>query len=404
MTEQDRRVSDQLVRLIQVIFGIVLAQSLVRYDTVILAPFSRNHFLAFCGLITVFTATILSWIDWHITMEKRPYNLGPGEPLSIYHKLRVFSDVLVVTIYAYVLFAIKDFSDDSSGDISDFILGFMFIFVGYLISGTLRRKVYGRLASTIWLINLFVIIFLAYYFLYAYLVIIGRINIPTLNAGAIALLFATMVFYRFSRTRIKDKKSKRKKAGLRIGIDVDGVIADQITGVIPRIKRRLGISLRYQEVVHWKMPLGQSSIDKEIVFAMEDSNYISSMLMHPFARAIIDDLYEENNISIITARPAHTESWTRLWLTKQGISFDNLYSVQENEKSLYALDMLIDDYIGNILEFLDKTTGYAILINQPWNQDRGGLTDFFEKQRLWVVSSLSEVPAIVELVKNRRDS
>jgi hypothetical protein len=66
--------------------------------------------------------------------------------------------------------------------------------------------------------------------------------------------------------------------------------------------------------------------------------------------------------------------------------------------------MLIDDYIGNIIEFLDKTTGYAILINQPWNQDRGGLTEFFEKQRLWVVSSLSEVPAIVELLKHRRDS
>lgn len=404
MTEQDKRISDQLVRLIQVIFGIVLAQSLGRYDTVILSPFSKNHILAFCALITVFTATILSWIDWHITMEKRPYNFGPGEPLRIYHKLRVFSDVLVVTLYAYVLFAIKKFSDDSSGDISGFIIGFVYIYAGYLISGALRRRVYGRLASKLQLIIIFGIIFFAYYFIYAYLFKLELIKGAALNVGAIGLLFTTMVLYRFSRLRSVDKRSKRKKAGLRIGIDVDGVIADQITSAIPRIKRRLGISVRYQDVVHWKMPLGQSSIDKEIVLAMEDNNYISSMSMHPFARAIIDDLYEENNISIITARAAHTESWTRLWLTKQGISYDNLYSVQEKEKSLYALDMLIDDYIGNILEFLDKTTGSAILVNQPWNQDRGELLEFFDKQRLWVVNSLSEVPAIVELVKRRRDS
>jgi len=404
LTEQDRRVSDQLVRLIQVIFGIVLAQSLVRYDTVILSPFSKNHILAFCGLITVFTATILSWIDWHITMEKRPYNLGAGEPLRIYHTLRVFSDVLVVTLYAYILFAIKKFSDDASGDISGFILGFVYIYAGYLISGTLRRKVYGRLASKIGLIFNFEIIFFAFYFIYAYLFKLELIKGAALNTGAIALLFATMVLYRFWRSRSVEKGRKKKKAGLRIGIDVDGVIANQITGVIPRIKSRLGISLSYQDVVHWKMPLAQSSIDKEIVLAMEDSSYIRSMPMHPFARAILDDLYEENNISIITARPPHTESWTRLWLTKQGISYDNLYSVQEKEKSLYALELLIDDYIGNIMEFLDKTTGSAILVNQPWNQERGGLSEYIEKQRLWVVSSLSEVPGIVELVKRRRNS
>lgn len=72
MNERDRRISDQLVRLVQIIFGLVVAQSLALYRDVVVHPASDGHWLAALALATVYITTALSWIDWHVTMEYSP--------------------------------------------------------------------------------------------------------------------------------------------------------------------------------------------------------------------------------------------------------------------------------------------------------------------------------------------
>jgi hypothetical protein len=62
MTEFDRRVSDHLVRLVQVVFGVVIAQSLILYRDVVVAP--HLHWVATIALGVIYITTVLSWIDW----------------------------------------------------------------------------------------------------------------------------------------------------------------------------------------------------------------------------------------------------------------------------------------------------------------------------------------------------
>jgi hypothetical protein len=58
--------------------------------------------------------------------------------------------------------------------------------------------------------------------------------------------------------------------------------------------------------------------------------------------------------------------------------------------------VLVDDYLGNIREYLAKTNGIAILVDQPWNRDRRDLQKYIKDGRLTVVSDLAEVPSIIE--------
>lgn len=75
MKTEENDTSEQLVRLVQIIFGFVLAQGLGRYEDLILNPVSScENFIKFLALVTIYLTTILSWIDWHATMKLRPYN------------------------------------------------------------------------------------------------------------------------------------------------------------------------------------------------------------------------------------------------------------------------------------------------------------------------------------------
>jgi hypothetical protein len=73
-----RRVSDQLVRLVQLLFGLVAVQPLLLYGDVFVQPFAYEHRTAVFALLAVYVTTVSSWIDWHITMEANPYDIYRG--------------------------------------------------------------------------------------------------------------------------------------------------------------------------------------------------------------------------------------------------------------------------------------------------------------------------------------
>jgi 5'(3')-deoxyribonucleotidase len=205
-----------------------------------------------------------------------------------------------------------------------------------------------------------------------------------------------MVAYRLVRQRLRMDRDKRKARGLTIGIDVDGVLANQISGVLPRIQRRHGISLMYEDVSNWRLPIGLTDIAKEIEEAMGDSSYVLAMPIHDGAKAVLDLLYRSHTIRVITARPPDAQKWTQSWIDKNALSIDSLASVNEKGKSVFATDILVDDYLGNVEEYLSSTNGTAVLVDQPWNRERDCLKGYLDRGRVFVISSLCELPDIVK--------
>ena len=269
MTDRDRRISDQLVRLVQILFGLVLAQSFLLHRDIVLHPIAPRNWVPALALATVYITTVLSWIDWHVAMELRPYNFNQRNRHRTTEEIRLGIDMLVVTLYAYLLFTIEEFKKTPSEGVGAYLVGFPAVFAAYLFSGLARRRAHGLLATNAIPIVSFgvayVLLWLAYREAYSWL---SPQFGPWVDSSAIVAALALMLEYRVMRRKLVRKRAERKDAGLVVGIDVDGVLANQIHGVVQRVRARLGIFLRYEDVTEWRLPLGESDIAREIAMAL----------------------------------------------------------------------------------------------------------------------------------------
>ena len=94
VSPDQQKISDQLVRLVQVVFALVLGQSLVVFSGVLLDPMA--HGLAAFAWVSVSYTIVASWIDWHVVMARRPYDTR--QPVD---RFRIYSDVGIAVLYAY---------------------------------------------------------------------------------------------------------------------------------------------------------------------------------------------------------------------------------------------------------------------------------------------------------------
>jgi 5'(3')-deoxyribonucleotidase len=177
-----------------------------------------------------------------------------------------------------------------------------------------------------------------------------------------------------------------------VGVDIDGVLGNQVHGVLERVKGRLGRSITYEQVVHWDLPLGDSSLVPEIKAAMNDATYVLTMPVHHGAREMLTQLRQTFVVKLITVRPPTAMQWTEEWLQNNDLPYDELIRGSEALKSRHGAHALVDDYPRNLAEFLRNTEGFGVLVDQPWNQDLDELGAWLETSRLARMTNLLEVP------------
>lgn len=211
--ETAKRISDHLVRLVQVFFGVVVAQSLVLYRDVVVSPFAHDHFVAALALFSIYVMIVWSWIDWNTTMELRPYDFRPpstdatpAERLVAHsERWRLYIDIAIVTVYAYVLFQVAPLVGNSDADIRYLLLGYPFVFSLYLGSGLTRIIRHGRIASNIQPIIEFLGVFLALVIAYILLSTTGLSPFLLNCAALVAALVGTRA-YRWRRSQYRDSR------------------------------------------------------------------------------------------------------------------------------------------------------------------------------------------------------
>jgi 5'(3')-deoxyribonucleotidase len=187
---------------------------------------------------------------------------------------------------------------------------------------------------------------------------------------------------------------------LIVGLDLDGVLGDQIEGVLPRIKRRLGIELTYDQITEFRLPLGTTDLAEEILAAQTDESYLLGMRLHPGAEELVRELRVRDRAILITARPPASRQLTLHWLAANGFEFDGIINAREAKKSIYGADVLVDDYTANIEDFEAHTSGLGILVDRPWNRAaRERLAGAMETGRVVVAADLF---AVIPLIEQRR--
>lgn len=396
------RFSEQLVKLPEIIFGLVLAQSLVSYRAILIDPVPSHdptsHVVAIAALVTVYVTTVLSWYDWHHTMMDRPYDMSRYGGSEWF---RLATDMVIVVLYAYLLFSITPFGSDPTASIWRHVLGYPLIFVVYLLSGAARRRAYGPLASNLRGIIAFLVILAGVVVEYRLLTRQGASL--GLNVVVLLAVLGLMLFYRKSRRAESRARRALRDKGAIVAIDIDGVLGDQIVGVVPRIEEEYGITLAYEDVADWRYNFGPSDIATEIGRALLSEGYVLDMPTHDGARKMMATLAPHHRVIVTTARPAGARESTEEWLLRNRLFHDALLNTEEAAKSSTAARVLVDDYLGNVVEFLENTSGQAILVRRPWNREDSALNSYREDGRVMVVDSLLEVPRAIRQLAARHE-
>lgn len=393
LSATDEEESKRIFWVIQTVFGFIIGRSFYNYATILIPPFNTDILTSTIALVSAFTCVLWSWIDFSYTLIVGPYRLRN----SAHERARFVTDLAIVLTYSYLFVFLDYLNKKPDGSIVPFLFALSLIYVGYAISGFLRRIQYGKRASRLGLILIYLVLFSALVFAYLFCYNKFPNSIVLVNRWFLLSTIILTISYRVIRSRLK------RRAHI-IAVDVDGVLANQIQGIIPIVEKEEGVKLSYNDVTSWNLPIGSTSIDKVIVREQAQRNYVVNMPLHKNANLVIDSLIKKYQIAIATARPTASDQWTKEWLSKNGISYDSYHNLKEGEKHNANLhfDILIDDYIGNVKSYLEKHTGKAILFAQPWNKDREQLQTYIQDGRLAICEEWSQIQKLVTqmLAKN----
>lgn len=154
---------------------------------------------------------------------------------------------------------------------------------------------------------------------------------------------------------------------MKLVVDVDGVIADQVSPVLERLNKIYRLNVTKDQIKRWDEPIADTDIKTEIEKSLLDKKFVLSLKLIDNAREALNQLAEEHEIIIATNRAPVVDQVTQEWLKKNGIPYHHYVNTSTSGKGTIVGDILIDDYPGNVLEFSAKGR-LGILFEQPWNE------------------------------------
>ena len=160
---------------------------------------------------------------------------------------------------------------------------------------------------------------------------------------------------------------------MKIGIDIDGVIADFVGSFLPKLNKIC--DCKFHEIVShdfknnvsvdetaykrlWKEEVGKCKIYEALLpikGAKEGLAYIA----------------DNHEIKIISSRGENSRQITENWLNKNNIPFSSLELVQNKRQKVLLMmncDLIIEDEL-EIARMLDSLGKQVILFEYPWTKE-----------------------------------
>lgn len=372
-----RWISDTMVQYVDIVFGVAVGQSIIGYIDVIRSPLVYPF--AFIALVIVILTVTLSWIGYHKSMYDYPYkalslSFKPRSRLT--SGIRPFADFSIVLIYVLLLFTIDSFKIRvGSINLFNFIASYVLIFALYIVDGVIRRMEYNdTLASRLDISLKYEIGYVAVLGVYCFLVLMASVKSPTyvgyINWIFLLICTSAYLYYRRERGQHYTPGAAFKKNSItRIVIDVDGVLADQVTPVLKRLNDKFSSHYVKEDIKHWDepLPLAHTNIKTAIEDSHREADFVKNMQPIFNAPEVVAELSKYFEISIATNRTEVADKPTRWWLTNCHISHDEYHNTSIEGKGKVSGDIIIDDYPKNILAFMEQPNRIGILFIQPWN-------------------------------------
>ncbi|MGI6450460.1 MAG: 5' nucleotidase, NT5C type [Desulfitobacteriia bacterium] len=163
--------------------------------------------------------------------------------------------------------------------------------------------------------------------------------------------------------------------GLKIGLDIDGVVANSFPVFLRELNKHYGKNLA--QIDNYKMTeLYEVSEDDLGAFFNENVEYLYSA-PEPIAGALasIEAWFQAGHeIIFITARKLGIEERvTRKWFQKYGLPDEKIIFVGGASKTFavkeYRLDVFVEDFMSNVLEIAALGVP-VLLLDAPYNQGK----------------------------------
>ncbi|MFX1519816.1 MAG: hypothetical protein ACFFCD_07840 [Promethearchaeota archaeon] len=397
-------VSDYLVGLIDMVFAVAIGVSitLVFEENIFLQPSLQIIITTFLSLMAAYTAVVLSWIFYHRMIIDNHYRLDT----TLWAYIRFAIDFVIVFIYIFLTLLIAGVY--SAIEFSMFLINFPIIFVLYALGGFIRDLEYKKSVSFPGLSLMFAGLFAVNWFINFYYSIVMATSLMLqqyylfIQWGLLILTTAYLIVYRLKRKwRELMARSMKRKKNLKIGVDVDGVLGDQIPPILKKLNKRYGLKLSKEDVTLWDLPIKDTDIETEIESALFNEDYILNMQPIDGAKEAMTYLSKMYFVKIITSRPKETEAATLKWL-RSNFDFDEYLGTQKRDRvvSFVNVDILIDDNLPSTEKFSRSGGKTGILFSQPWNQERSSIKDLIDSGKVKCCNGWEEVLDVIKSIES----
>lgn len=186
---------------------------------------------------------------------------------------------------------------------------------------------------------------------------------------------------------------------MRIGVDMDGVLADFDKGWIDRWNQDHGTEFEYKNCDHWDALTSLTNVSYDEWWEWAQSKHEDLFLnLDPLPGAVegVQRLKKaEHDIVIITAKPRWAAGHPSAWLIEHDVPYDEIHVTSNKEYVL--VDVLIDDALHNI----EGVYTYASLLNidvplllqhRPWPYVNRGVDSNFAD---YITTSWEQITKII---------
>jgi len=167
----------------------------------------------------------------------------------------------------------------------------------------------------------------------------------------------------------------------KIGLDLDGVIANFHQKLLEVYNQKYGANLTVQDIDCELEKLGPDIYHK-VIEIFNEPNWFLNLEPLPDAIALVTKFLDlEYLVTIVTAPARDLHGWINpasaaekyVWLQKN-LPFWSTNAIITKHKEVVAVDILIDDTGHNIVNWCrEHPSGVGYLVDQSWNRSFKGL-------------------------------
>jgi len=179
---------------------------------------------------------------------------------------------------------------------------------------------------------------------------------------------------------------------MRIGIDIDGVIADTFPLLVQELNTYFNKNLTFDDIICYDIAAVYNLKKEQLTeFAHLKVPFLQdNSLPVPLAVECINDLRDRAYVALISARFEQSRDRTQNWLGRHGIQWDDLILLGNHDKADTCvnlnLDYFIEDNLNNALQVSENGIP-VLLLDAPYN--RAPLPDLVQRVFSW--SQICEV-------------